>query len=634
MCGLTFILAGKPGAVPDEAQLRRMSELLRHRGPDQEAVERDEAVGMVHRRLAVIDLAGGRQPIRALGGRVRMVYNGEIYNFKEIARELEGTRWEFSPTSDSEVLLAAYLEWGRDCLRRLNGMFAFVIHDARDDSVFAARDRFGEKPLYVADGGDWVAFTSELKTLLATGLLRPSIDPVALYDYLTRGYVRGPGSIFRNVSRVGPGEWLRWEEGRMTRGTYWDLPGSPDEEPMSQAEAVDRTLAALTRSVERRLVSDVPVGFFLSGGVDSSLVVATAAGVLDRGMETFAVGFDVPEYDERPYARAVAERFGTRHHEFLLEPKGIEVLDRLAWHLDEPFADNSALPTFFLSEMTRARVTVALSGDGGDELFAGYDVYKGHVVSERVRRVPRPLMSMAGVAAGALAASDSPRRERWDRLGRNLRDARLPWLERYRLKQQAVVRSDFLGEHLLLPDVVRLGVARERAFLEELASAAPSPLHAMATHQRKVSLVDDMLVKVDRMSMAHSLEVRPPFLDHELAELAWRIPFSVKMPGTRTKEVLKVALERYMPRDFVRRSKRGFSTPLNHWFRDDLHDMAAVRLLDTGSFVGRVMSRAGLETLLGESRRAGRRGTALWALLMLDAWARVHDITGEALPPA
>jgi asparagine synthase (glutamine-hydrolysing) len=416
----------------------------------------------------------------------------------------------------------------------------------------------------------------------------------------------------------------------VTRGVYWDLPGRPDEESMTEDEAVDRTLAALARSVERRLVSDVPVGFFLSGGVDSSLVVAAAAGVRDR-METFAVGFDVPEYDERPYAKAVAERFGTRHHEFLLEPTGIDVLDRLAWHLDEPFADSSALPTFFLSEMTRRRVTVALSGDGGDELFAGYDVYKGHVVSERLRRAPSALMGLSGAAAGALAAWDEPRRERWDRLRRNFLDARLPWQERFLAKQHAIFRRPFLARHLNLPGMLEAGEDRDRRDLDAMAGQAASPLHAMATWQRKVSLVDDMLVKVDRMSMAHSLEVRPPFLDHELAELAWRIPFAVKMPGLRTKQVLKTALARTMPRSFVWREKRGFSVPLNHWFRDDLHQHAASRLLDPSSLVGRVISRDGLETLLAESRDAGRQGSALWALLMLDAWARVHGIGPEAL---
>jgi asparagine synthase (glutamine-hydrolysing) len=612
-----------------------MGDRLRHRGPDEEGHHRDEHVGMAHRRLSIIDLAGGKQPMAALGGRVRLVFNGEIYNFRDVAASLRGTPWEPRGSSDTEVLLAAYLAWGRECLERLNGMFAFVIYDARTDTAFAARDRFGEKPLYVHETENRITFASEPKALFGSGLSAPALDPDALYSYFTLGYVVGPRSIFRDVSRLGPGEACVVDSEGLRRWRYWSPP-EPSATIEDPEEAVERSLDLLRDSVRLRLVSDVPIGFFLSGGVDSSLVVAAAADVSEGPLETFSIGFDEARYDERPHARAVSRRFGTRHHEFVLRPRAVEVLERLAWHLDEPFADQAALPTFFLSELTRQHVTVALSGDGGDELFAGYDVYRGHLLSERLRRLPGPILEAAARGLGTLARWDDPRRERWHRLARNLRDARLPVSDRFLAKQETVLRHDVLERSL----AISLGAAARRHEHERfqgLLATRGSALQAMAAWQSAVSLVDDMLVKVDRMSMAHSLEVRAPLLDHRMAELSASIPFAVKMLGNQTKYVLRKALERYFPAEFAWRRKQGFVVPLGSWFRGQLQEHARQVLTSPDAFVRQIFLPAALEDILRDSSDLGRSGHSIWALLMFETWARVHGIRPDALadvPPA
>ncbi|MCX5659232.1 MAG: asparagine synthase (glutamine-hydrolyzing), partial [Planctomycetota bacterium] len=483
-----------------------MSAAIAHRGPDQQGQLALGPAGLAHRRLRIIDLDGGKQPMSSPDGQVALVFNGEIYNFKELVHELRALGHTLSGKSDTEVLLAAYLAWGEACVDRLNGMFAFAVYDARTNKVFAARDRFGEKPFYFTQTNDAIYLASELKALVAGGVVEPVLDRVALYGYFTMGYVSGPRTVYAGVHRLQPGHALRIIDGQLSTWRYWSPP-EPSGEIDNERDAIARTLDLLHDSLRLRLVSDVPLGFFLSGGIDSSAVVAVAHDLLGSNLDTFTIGFDVASHDERPHASYVAKRFGTRHREFVLRPESTSILEDLAWHLDEPFADESALATWFLSRMTREHVTVAMSGDGGDELFAGYDVYKAHILSERVRMLPAPLRQAAVAALRATPAHSAGARSKLQKLARNIEDAGLEAAPRFIAKQQTIFRPELLAgaSPALAP---ACNGATDRLLVPELFDPRLHPLDAIAAWQRGHSLVDDMLVKVDRTSMAFALEVR------------------------------------------------------------------------------------------------------------------------------
>jgi asparagine synthase (glutamine-hydrolysing) len=411
---------------------------------------------------------------------------------------------------------------------------------------------------------------------------------------------------------------------------YW-APPNPTEERTDEKAIIEEALDILKDSVRLRLVSDVPVGFFLSGGVDSSAVVALASEASGQRLETFSIGFDEARYDEREYARYVAKKFGTRHHEFLLEPGSVEIIERIAWHTDEPFADSSALPTWYLSRLTRQHVKVTLSGDGGDEMFAGYDSYRGHVLSERLRRLPGLVRSAAAAAVRSMPASDASKRVACLRLARNIDDAGLEAGDRFVAKQQVVFRRDYLAgiSPYLAPHAT---AENDRALFSPMFDRAMSPLAGMALWQQTVSLPDDMLVKVDRMSMAHSLEVRAPFLDHRLAELMNRVTFDTKLPRGRQKYLLRKAMERYFPAEFLWRRKQGFSVPLGYWFKDSLGDYIRQKLLAPGAMVGHVFRREALERIIGEHSRLARDWSfALWTLLMFETWCGRYQVGPDAL---
>jgi asparagine synthase (glutamine-hydrolysing) len=630
MCGFVFAYSQAGSLLPDASLLDRMDRAIRHRGPDAHGEQQTARAAMRHRRLAIIDLTGGGQPMSSADGQVWIVFNGEIYNFMAVRDELAAAGQPTETNSDTEVLLRAYLQWGEACLERLNGMFAFAIYDGRTESVFAARDRFGEKPLYVMERDGTLYLASELKALVAAGLVEKRLDPVALYNYFTSGYVMGPRSVFRGVRRLQPGHWLKATGTALQEGRYW-APPAPSEERADEPAIVRELTELLADSVRLRLVSDVPVGFFLSGGVDSSAVVALAAEVSGARLETFSVGFEEPRYDEREHARFVARRFGTRHHEFVLRPAGTEVIEEIAWHADEPFADASALPTWYLSQLTRQHVTVTLSGDGGDEMFAGYDSYRGHVLSERVRRLPAWMRRAAVAALRSAPASDTGRRTALLRLARNIEDAGLEAGERFVAKQQVAFRraqlaaiSPYLAAHAT--------VDNDRALFAPLFDPALPALAGMTLWQQSVSLADDMLVKVDRMSMAHSLEVRAPFLDHRLAELMNRVKFAAKLPAGRQKYLLRKAMERYLPASFLWRRKQGFAVPLDHWFKDSLAERLRQKLLAPGAMVRQLFEPAALERIVGEHARLARDWShALWTLLMFETWCARYRIGPDAL---
>jgi asparagine synthase (glutamine-hydrolysing) len=430
-----------------------------------------------------------------------------------------------------------------------------------------------------------------------------------------------------------PGALLTFSPNGNVVETCWWRPPRPTNEFDDANAVIEQSLDILRDSVRRQLIADVPLGLFLSGGIDSSMVVALASESAGPRLETFSIGFSDERYDERPYARFVAERFNTHHHEFLLQPQNMEMIELIAWHADEPFADPAALPTWFLSEMTRGYVTVALSGDGGDELFAGYDVYRSHRLSERLRRVPA---SVRRFAVTALRSSHVLGRDsiRALRLARNIEDAGLLAPERFIAKQQTVFRREFLAQvsTLLAP---LASANTDRRLFSELFAHDLDPLGAIALWQQTVSLPDDMLHKVDRMSMAHALEVRAPFLDARLAELLNRTSFSVKLRDGRQKYVLRKALERYLPADFVWRPKHGFAVPLAHWFKDDLAGFVRDRLLAPDAIVQRVIKQSTLTQIMADHARGARDwSNALWALLIFELWCRSSGITGDSIVDA
>jgi len=630
MCGFVLAYAQTGDRLPDQSLLGRMDNAIRHRGPDAHGQQRSGRAAMGHRRLAIIDINGGQQPMCTPDGQVWIVFNGEIYNFHSVLDELAAAGHPLSTCSDTEVLLHAYLVWGEKCLDRLNGMFAFAVYDGRSQSVFAARDRFGEKPLYLLEHRGTLYLASELKALVEAGLVEKRLDPVALYNYFANSYVMGPRTIFRSVRRLQPGCWLKAEGASVHEQRYW-APPEPTEDLVDEKLIIEQVLAVLRDSVRLRLVSDVPVGFFLSGGVDSSAVVALASEASGQRLETFSIGFDEARYDERAHARYVANRFGTRHHEFLLQPGSIEIIEQIAWHADEPFADSSALPTWYLSKLTREHVKVALSGDGGDEMFAGYDSYRGHLLSEKLRKLPAFVRCAAAAAVRSMPVSEAGKRVARLRLARNIEDAGLEAGDRFVAKQQVVFRRDHLAgiSPYLAPHAT---AANDRALFAAMFDHAHTPLAGMTLWQQTVSLVDDMLVKVDRMSMAHGLEVRAPFLDHRLAELMNRVTFNTKLSRGRQKYLLRKAMERYFPAEFLWRRKQGFSVPLSYWFKDSLGDYIRQKLLAPGAMVGQVFKREALERIIGEHSRLARdRSFALWTLLMFETWCGRYQVGPDAL---
>jgi asparagine synthase (glutamine-hydrolysing) len=632
MCGFVVGFAKTSAAPPEPSLLNAMDRAIAHRGPDEHGARNIGPITIRHRRLSIIDLSGGKQPMASVDGRLWLAHNGEIYNYRVLRRELESLGHVFREQSDTEVLLAAWRQWGEAALDRLDGMFALAVYDSRSGVLTAARDRFGEKPLYYIETPEALWLASELKALVAGGVVARQLDPLALYSYFTLGYVAGERAIFSGVRRLAPGQVLTFSPAAGVATRKWWQPPLPAEELDDVEEVTKRSLSILRESVKLRMVADVPLGFFLSGGVDSSAIVALAAESGAGRLETFSIGFDDPALDERPHARFVAERFGTRHHEFVVTPQSLDMLDAIAWHADEPFADQAALPTWFLAEMTRRHVTVALSGDGGDEMFAGYDVYRSHALSERVRSMPSPIRQLA--AAGLRASA--PFGDGWQRLklARNIEDAGLPAVERFIAKQQTVFRRDFLrGAAPALASAA--GVDAERKLFAPLFENAAHALGSVALWQQSVSLPDDMLHKVDRMSMAHSLEVRAPFLDHRLAELLNRTKFSTKLPGGRQKYILRKAMAAYFPEEFLLRRKQGFVVPLQRWFTGDLAGHIRANLLASNSASTRIIARPAIERMLVEHGR-GSRGWdgALWALLVFEHWCCRYGLTAESLADA
>ena len=634
MCGITGAVWTAPEKALDDDTLKRMVHVLRHRGPDDQGIHTSgfemrpgygimPGVALGHRRLSIIDVAGGHQPMSNEDGSVWVVFNGEIYNYRDLRRRLEGTGHRFRTTSDTETIVHLYEDEGPELLAHLNGMFALALWDANRQQLLLARDRLGQKPLVYRLEEGRLLFASELKSLLEVSDVPRQLDPQALDAYLTYQYVPHPQTIFQGIAKLPPGHYGVYREGRLEVRPYWQPDFNVEEDLPAQAYA-EQLRELMTSAVELRLQSEVPLGAFLSGGVDSTITVGLMRKLSGGPVRTFSIGFPVKEYDETRYARIVAEHCGTDHEEFLVEPNAVEVLPELVWHYDEPFADSSAIPTWYVSELTRKHVTVALSGDGGDELFAGYPRYRAVWLASLFDRLPAVLRRvLAGRYWQRLPASPRQKsfRRRLKRFAEVLAqspDRRyLQWIAIFNEARRAELYSDeFLAS---LPDVDPvqfLTQARAR-------SSHRDPVTSISLTDLLTYLPCDLMTKVDIASMAHGLECRQPFLDHRVVELAARMPLGQKFSRGRGKRILLEAFSDLLPKAIRRRSKMGFGVPLDHWFRGPLAGFARDVLLDRQT-TERGFFRPEVVTLLLEDHVSGQfdHSYRLWSLLVLELWQR------------
>jgi len=619
MCGIAgFVDQGDFSKEERTAILTRMCRAIVHRGPDDEGLQVDGPVALGMRRLSIIDLSGGHQPMSGEDGKVSIVFNGEIYNYRELQRELESRGHVFKTNSDTESIVHGYEEFSASCVNHLRGMFCFAIWDEKARTLFLARDRVGKKPLYYTQTrhGSFV-FGSELKSILEHPDVEREIDLEALDAYLTLGYVPDPLSIFRHIRKLPPGHTLTYSQGRVTLEEYWDFNFVPDTSRTEESYA-EELRPLLEDAVRARLVADVPLGAFLSGGIDSSTVVALMAKAMGQPVKTFSIGFREDSYNELKYARLTAEKYGTDHHEFFVTPEICDVADELAWHLDEPFADSSAIPTFIVSKLARQHVTVALSGDGGDELFGGYTRY----LVERDRKVFAQLPKVFRQNVMYPLSFRLPHGAR----GRNLlHNLALDPIERY-LDSVSVFTS--MNRRLLYSEEFKRkleGIPSVASrFLQYAAKVRTGEdLDVLLYTDSKTYLPGDILTKVDRMSMAASLETRAPLLDQKLIDFVTQIPAAMKIVGSETKHILKRAVKDLIPEEIMTRGKQGFGIPIQKWINQELRGRIRDTLHDPITRQRGYFDSSYIEVLLREHDR-GRRdhSTSLWALFMLELWHR------------
>src|SRR3954452_17812620 len=602
----------------DFGLVHRMCEVIRHRGPDDEGIHVEPGVGLGMRRLSIIDLSTGQQPIHNEDRSIWLVFNGEIYNYRELRTELEAAGHAFYTSSDTEVIVHAYEQWGEGAFARLRGMFGIGLWDRPRRTLLLVRDRSGIKPLHYTERNGRLYFGSEIKSLLAAGAVDREIDLEALDHYLSFLYVPRDGSIFRNVRKLPPGHLLRWRDGRAQLSKYWEVDA---REPFngSDGEAAAALRGILADTVRSHMISDVPLGAFLSGGVDSSVVVGLMAEASAKPVQTFSIGFDEPQFDELEHARTVARHFGTEHHEFVVRPDGLSILDRLIEHFDEPFADSSAIPTWYVSEIARRHVTVVLSGDGGDELFGGYDRYLPH---PRVTQFDR--MSVPG--ARRLAGAAWPVLPHGFRGKNFLRHVARDDNGRY-LDSIAFFQEDEKAA-LYSPEVRRsLGSwSAERSIASRFERFAGLSHHSrMMRFDFETYLPDDVLTKVDRMSMAHSIESRVPLLDNRVIEFAATLPAHFKIANGRRKHILKESVRSLLPPGIADRRKQGFGVPLGVWFRGGLTDVFSDVLKSSRTRQRGYFEPAFVDRLVDE-HLGGRRGRPLrlWQLLVFELWQRQY----------
>ena len=623
MCGIhgIYYLDGQ-GVAPE--MLSAMGNVTRHRGPDDEGMHIDGPCGIAMRRLSIIDLAGGHQPLSNLDGTLWLVCNGEIYNYRELRSELQAKGYHFKTGSDSEVLLHLYDAEGDDFVLRLNGMFDFALWDVRRRRLLIGRDRLGVKPLYVMQDGQRLAFATEAKALLALPGVSAELNRSAVASYLHLGYVAAPDCIFKGIRKLPPATLLAVENGQVREWRYWRL--SPRmNQGLSEREWIERVRVQLEASVRMQMVSDVPIGAFLSGGVDSSAVVGFMAKHSQQPIRTYAIGFSGGEaealYNELPYARRVAKLFGTQHREIVVRPDVVSLLPKLLWHMDEPLSDTAFITTFLVSEFARQDVKVILSGVGGDELFGGYRRYLGDHYAQQYHRLPGWLRHSAASIAGRLPVDRHSGLLNTMRLAKAfLSSAEMTADDRYRSYLQVLDRET-VSALLMQP-----GAAQPDSLELAFAGAGhEDSLNRMFAVDAQTQLPDDLLMLTDKMSMAVSLECRVPLLDHQLVELAASMPAAIKVRGGRLKHVLKESLGSLLPNDILERKKRGFGTPMGAWLKKELAPLLG-RLLAPDVIQRRGLFRQPVIDRLVADHQANRiDGTdALLALLNLEIWSRIY----------
>lgn len=635
MCGIAGIIDPSQTADQIRRTVRAMTQRIVHRGPDEDGCAAQAGIGIGMRRLSIIDVAGGHQPIANETGDIHIVCNGEIYNFQELRDELERLGHRFTTSSDSEVALHLYEEYGDEFLKRLRGMFGLAILDQQRKRLLVARDRLGKKPLFYAQRGDKLYFGSEMKSLLAAApeLTQPNYK--TLGQFFQVGFIRQPESIYQHIARLPAGHFGVWQNNQFSIAPYWSIAYQPDDSVSEQSwrEQLDRMLA---ECVKVRLHSEVPLGVFLSGGLDSSAIVAYAHAAGLRPLKTFTIGFDRKEWDESEDAARIANHFGTEHHLLRLSESDMlssfeDTLQKIVFHCDEPFGDASALPTYHISRLAREHVTVILSGDGGDELFAGYSSYQGALFAQTYRRwIPYPVGRHVLPALARAAAYLLPGSLKYKalRAAKVFRDSALPLLEAYRDKT-SIWRVDELRE-LLSPEVLDqaqyLGPQYLPDDLWKIMLRDGDLVGRLTEIDVQSYMLDDILVKVDRMSMAHSLEVRSPLLDHNMVELAMRIPTGMKIRNGRGKHIFREVLRPQLPPPSIHKGKQGFSVPLRDWFRGQLSGMVHDYLGTGGYLPAEIFSQRKVQAILQEHRK-GRvdHANKIWLLLTFAAWHRRYQ---------
>ena len=620
MCGIAGVIEFDSQRPADQAGLQRMAQALVHRGPDAEGIYQTGSVGLAHRRLSIIDLASGQQPMHSPDGQVSLIFIGEIYNYRELRVELQQAGHHFRTRSDTEVLLSAYLHYGLDAFAKLNGMLAAAVWDARTQQLVLVRDRFGKKPLFYYQDEQRFVFGSEIKALLAYGGIDRRLNPAALHEYLTYSYVISEQTVLEGIRRVPPAHVLVLDNNlhnkEVTCRPYWEFQFQPNSNVPDENEAEAQLETLLHQAVERRMISDVPLGAFLSGGIDSSLVVAMMAQSSPRPVQTFTIGFNESDYSEIEDARIVARHLGTDHHEMIVQPSALEILPDLVQHFDEPFGDSSAVPTYYVCQAARQHVTVALSGDGGDEVFAGYTRYQDLQHYQYLDAVPNWLRHLFIKPMARVLPFSVPG---WNYL------YALGSLS-HRGFSDALVTYPYIHDKLYTPEF--------KALLRGVDAFAPTAqLLEQTKHLDPVSqyqyldtcqyLPADILTKVDRMSMAHSLEVRAPFLDAPWVEYVASLPVSYKLRDGVSKYLLRKICKRLLPPAVLSKPKQGFALPKADWFQQDLWHFAAEVLLETKTRARGYVRPAAVKQLL-DQHATGRRDYSawIWSLLVLELWCR------------
>ncbi|MBV9706766.1 MAG: asparagine synthase (glutamine-hydrolyzing) [Chloroflexi bacterium] len=613
MCGIAGFIDRQHSHENAELLIDSMCKVIRHRGPDDQGVWVGDGVALGMRRLSIIDLAKGHQPMLNEDGSVLVVFNGEIYNYSELQQNLQDRGHQFQTKSDTETIVHAYEEYGDDCVKHFRGMFSFALWDRKRQRLLAARDRFGKKPLNYYWDGQRLIFASEIKSILKAGI-SSEINYIALDEYLVYAYVPTPNTLFKHVMKVPPAHILIYEHGQVSTKCYWELPFTPTSKD-DEATAIERTRALLEDAVRVRLMSEVPLGAFLSGGVDSSVVVALMSQMMSQPVKTFSIGFEEEDFTELPYARQVAKQFGTDHHEFLVKPDLIAALPQLVWDYDEPFADSSMLPTYYVSKLAREHVSVALSGDGGDEIFGGYEHYLREYKISRISPIVRTML-----ASGSLLIPDGVRgKKRFGSLRYDLPTRCTRIIQRMPATRAAMYSKEYFAhvyDHN--PYERQLNRYREVAHLD--------PLTQMQYVDAHVYLPDDILVKVDKASMLNSIETRAPLLDQYLVEYVTSLQPSLRIHNGTLKYLLKQATKDLLPASILSRPKQGFGVPIKHWFRGDLlgyaHEVlesaqARQRGIFQPHFIHNILTGHAKTKLVDYS-------SAIWTLLCLELWFRIY----------